>query len=342
MPTWRRTRGPDLTIVATCGRSSTAATDPDPASRLRRVESLVNMNAFLTFMAMERMTCHWDGYTNTANNYRIYFDPRQGKAIFLPHGMDQMFADPEMGLFDPSDKIVAAVVLKSEALRRRCRERLEKLIPLMSPADGLVWRLDEIDRRLGPILAAIDRDRAKQREAQVAELKQRLVARAASLRRQIAEPEETLQKFDDRGVASLDGWFTASECEKAVHEEVETRAGKKALSIRAGEGEACVASWRRRVLLGPGQYTLRADVRTDRVVKLPDTDRTGVGVGISGVPRDQHLHGTTASRTLSHRFRVQEERRDVVLVLELRAQSGQVWFERDSIRLIREDAAEVR
>ena len=137
-----------------------AASDPDPTSRLRRVESLVDMDAFLTFMAMERMTCHWDGYTNTANNYRIYFDPRRGKAIFLPHGMDQMFADPEMGLFDPSDKIVAAVVLRSEALRRRYRERLEKLIPLMSPADGLVRRVDEIDRRLRPVIEAIDRDRA--------------------------------------------------------------------------------------------------------------------------------------------------------------------------------------
>lgn len=319
-----------------------AASDPDPTSRLRRVESLVDMDAFLTFMAMERMTCHWDGYTNTANNYRIYFDPRRGKAIFLPHGMDQMFGDPEMGLFDPTDKIVAAVVMRSEALRRRYRERLEKLIPLMSPADGLLRRVDEIDRRLRPVLEAIDRDRATRREAQVAEFKQHLVARAASLRRQIAEPEEALQKFDDRGVASLEGWFTASECEKAVHEEVETHAGKKALSIRAGEGEPCVASWRRHVLLGPGQYTIQADVRTDRVVKLDDTDRSGVGVGISGVERDQHLHGTTASQTLSYRFRIPDERKDVVLVLELRARSGQVWFERSSIRLIREDAAGVR
>jgi len=150
-----------------------------------------------------------------------------------------------------------------------------------------------------------------------------------------------LQEFDDRGVASLDGWFSASECEKAVVEEVQTNAGKKALSIRAGEGEACVASWRRHVLLGPGHYTVKAAVRTDRVVKLQDTDNSGVGVGISGVERDQHLHGTTASKTLSYRFQVRDDRKDAVLVLELRALSGQVWFDPDSIRLIREDGARV-
>jgi spore coat protein H len=318
-----------------------AAADPDSSSRVRRVESLVDMDAFLTFMAMERMTCHWDGYTNTANNYRIYFDPRRGKAIFLPHGMDQMFADPEMGLFDPTDKIVASVVMRSEALRRRYRQRLEQLIPLMSPADALVRRVDELDRRLKPVIASIDRERATGREGQVAELKQHLVARAASLRRQIGEPEETLQRFDDRGVASLNNWFTASECERAVNEEVETDAGKKALSVRAGEGEACVASWRHRVLLGPGQYTLQADVRTDRVVKRDDTDRSGVGIGISGVERDQHLHGTTPGKTLSYRFRVGDERKELVLVLELRARSGQVWFLRDSIKLIRENVTDV-
>ena len=145
------------------------------------MESLVDMDAFLAFMAMERMTCHWDGYTDKANNYRLYFDPGRRKAVFLPHGMDQMFENPEAGLFDPSDKIVAGVVTGSDALRKRYRERLEKLLPLMSPADGLVRRIDEIERRLRPVIEAMDRERATQRDEQVAALKERLIARAENL-----------------------------------------------------------------------------------------------------------------------------------------------------------------
>ena len=319
-----------------------AASDPDPALRARRMEELVDMDEFLAFMAMERMTCHWDGYTDKANNYRIYFDPRRGKAVFLPHGMDQMFENPEAGLFDPSDKIVSGVVMQSEALRRRYRQRLEKLLPLISPADGLIRRVDEVQLRLRPALEAIDRERAAQHEQLVAALKERLKARAASVRKQLAEPEEELQKFDERGAAPLDGWSIRSESEKAVLEEVETGPGKKALSIRAGEGEPCVASWRRRVLLGPGRYLLRAEARTERVVKPEGADEGGVGVGISGVMRDQQLAGTVDRKPLEHRFQVREGRQEVVLVLELRARSGQVWFDLDSLRLIREGPGDGR
>ena len=77
------------------------------------------------------------------------------------------------------------------------------------------------------------------------------------------------------------------------------------------------------MLLGPGDYILRADVRTEEVAGLDDTDLGGVGVGISGVPRDQHIRGTVARKPLSHRFQVGEDRKDVVLVLELRGRSGQ-------------------
>ena len=315
-----------------------AARDPDPIARVRKMEGLVDMDAFLGFMAMERMTCHWDGYTNTANNYRVYFDPRRGKAVFLPHGMDQMFGDPEFGLFDPSDKIVAGVVMGSDALRRRYRERVSALIPLMSPADDLIRRVNEVDRRIGPAVEAIDREQAERRAIQVSELKERLVARAASLRRQAAEPEASPLEFDDRGIATLAEGWEATGVDDAVVDEVETRPGKKALHIAAGEVGPCSASWRHRVLLRPGDYTLRAEVRTDRVVRPEDTGDGGVGVGISGVPRDQHLDGTTDRKVLTHRFRVQEDRNPVVLVLELKARSGQAWFDVDSLQILRDDA----
>lgn len=312
-----------------------AAHDPDPVSRWRRLGALVDLDQFCTFMAMERMTCHWDGYAGMANNYRVYFDPRRRKAIFLPHGMDQTFGEVEMGLFDQSDRLVAAAITQSDALRKKYRARVAKLLPLLAPADGLIRRVDEVNRRLRPALAEMDPELAARHDQQVAELKERLVARAASLRRQIAEPDEPLQQFDARGFATLSGWGGASECEKAVLEEVEAAPGKMALQIRAGEGEPCVASWRRRVLLGPGDYTFRAEVRADDVVKLDDTEESGVGVGESGAMRPQHLHGTTARKELEYRFRVREDRKQVELILELRARSGQARFDAQSLRLRR-------
>ena len=316
-----------------------AARDPDPAARVRRLEVLVDMDAFLTFMAMERMTCHWDGYSNNANNYRVYFDPRRGKAVFLPHGMDQMFGEPEFGLFDPSDKVVSGVVMQSDDLRRRYRRKVEGLIPLMSPADGLIRRVDEIDRRIGPAIEAIDRDQAAGRATQVAELKERLVARAASLRRQIAEPEESPQEFDGRGHRHPGGRLGGDR-------------GRGLRPRRGGDGPGGEGAAHRGRRRRPVRGLLEASASCWPRATIPSAPRCGPtgssgrrtrtkaesGAGISGVPREQHLDGTTDRKVLIQRFQVREDRSPVVLVLELKARSGQAWFDVDSLRLIRDDA----
>ncbi len=314
-----------------------AATDPDPALRRRRIEALVDVDEFCSFMALERMTGHWDGYSNKANNYRLYFDPRTKKAVFLPHGMDQMFEDPEMGLFDPTDKIVASKILQDESFRRRYRARLAQLVPLMAPADALIGQIDALDRRLDPVIAAMNPDQAAHRRELVAQLKERLAARALNLRKQIDDATETTPEFDDRGVAPLAGrWSRRAEGEGALLDEVEHAGGAKALHIQAGEGQPCVASWRRRVWLKPGRYTLRADVRAEGVVPLEGTKNSGVGVGRSGTPRTQHLHGSTPGQALACRFDVGEDNTQVELVLELRARLGAAWFDQSSLSLVRE------
>ena len=206
----------------------------------------------------------------------------------------------------------------------------------MAPADHLIRRIDAIDRRLSPVMKAMSPEQAAQRTTQVDELKERLVARAANLRKQLDAPEEPLQEFDDRGIAPLNSWSVEPECERAVLEEVFSDTGRKLLSIAMPDGEPCAASWRCRVFLGPGNYTLKAQARTDRVIKIDDTNESGVGVGISSSGREQHLHGTIGPKALSHRFEIREDRKRVEFVLELRARSGQVWFEQDSLQLIRE------
>ena len=54
------------------------------------VQALVDMPRFLTLMAVEALTYHWDGYS-TANNYRLYADPRTGLFTMIPWGTDQTF-----------------------------------------------------------------------------------------------------------------------------------------------------------------------------------------------------------------------------------------------------------
>lgn len=55
-----------------------------------RLQELVDMDEFLANMAVEGLAMHWDGYS-TANNYRLYNDPRTGKFSIIPWGTDQTF-----------------------------------------------------------------------------------------------------------------------------------------------------------------------------------------------------------------------------------------------------------
>ena len=56
---------------------------------------------FCANAALQIVTAYWDGYIRKPNNYRIWFpkDPKDGKAVIVPHGMDQMWQNPGEGLW---------------------------------------------------------------------------------------------------------------------------------------------------------------------------------------------------------------------------------------------------
>src|SRR5439155_403236 len=68
-----------------------AAREPDLRQRWQDLQKILDLERFISFMAMEVMTGHRDGYCLARNNFRIYHDLDTDKIIFLPHGMDQLF-----------------------------------------------------------------------------------------------------------------------------------------------------------------------------------------------------------------------------------------------------------
>ncbi len=70
-----------------------AANTADLAQRKEQLSQVLDTDRFITFAALEMLTCDWDGYVQNRNNYRLYHDPATRKFVFMPHGMDQMFWD---------------------------------------------------------------------------------------------------------------------------------------------------------------------------------------------------------------------------------------------------------
>jgi spore coat protein H len=69
----------------------TAMREKNLTNRWDKLSKLVDVDMFTTYAALSVMLADWDGYPMNRNNYRIYFRPRDGRAVFMPHGMDQLF-----------------------------------------------------------------------------------------------------------------------------------------------------------------------------------------------------------------------------------------------------------
>lgn len=313
-----------------------ACDEKDPARRWQLLAERVDVDALLSFVAMELMTCHWDGYSLNVNNYRVYFDPTRGRAYFLPHGMDQMFGDPGATILDRPRGTVAAAVMNNTEWRTKYRERLREILPLFSPPDKLLARVNLHAGRLRPVLAAMDPELAKRHAELVNELKERLRARSANLREQVDQPDPQPLAFNDDGIAALPDWEPRSESEDAVVEQVELPGPRPTYSIQCGPSGHCVASWRRRVLLAAGRYRLEARAKTKGVAPIKDDEKgLAAGLRISGDKRTNKLRGTSDWKSLTFDFTVLEDVREVELVVELRASRGTVWFEAESLQLRR-------
>ncbi|MFN9704477.1 MAG: CotH kinase family protein, partial [Planctomycetota bacterium] len=128
------------------------------ARREAALQVLIDLPHFLDFLALEAMLGHWDGYSLNMNNYRLWL-PTSRPAVFLPHGMDQLFGDSEASVLDHPPGLVASAVLQVPAFRKRYRERLKALLPLVAP-DRLEPPVTELGATLARDVQPLDPDRA--------------------------------------------------------------------------------------------------------------------------------------------------------------------------------------
>ncbi|MCZ6794073.1 MAG: CotH kinase family protein, partial [Planctomycetota bacterium] len=100
------------------------ADDDDPWKSLAAV---VDLEKFATYLAVEMLIVHWDGYSMT-NNYRVYHDPATDKFVFVPHGADQVLQRPETPVFRPVRGILARALLETDRGRDVFREHVMRVL----------------------------------------------------------------------------------------------------------------------------------------------------------------------------------------------------------------------
>ena len=160
-----------------------AAHEADPAKRLARMGEKLDLERFAAFIAMEALVGHDDGYMINKNNYRVYFDPTSKRFVFMPTGMDQVFA-PECDFKPNGVGFLAKAFYETPGGRRMYDEAFERLFR----TNWDVRELESTTRRLQKcVRAALLKSELKDHNKAVADFLAMVVAQTRRIEDELAK-----------------------------------------------------------------------------------------------------------------------------------------------------------
>lgn len=310
-----------------------AASEVKGTNGLAGLEKVLDVDRFLTYVALDVMLWDWDGYPMNKNNWRVYHDPDSGKMVFMPHGLDQMLWKPEGPLLPPMQGLVARAALQIPELRARYFEQVKKLRATVFQVEAMTNRVRAIASRIAPVLKRKNPDGAEQYERGVADFCESIALRVKSIDEQLANPITPLD-FDKAGFARLAKW----EAKPVFGQPAMTREpgenGGEYLHLTTKKGSS-IGTWRSKVWLEQGSYVVEGRVKTKGIVADIGDSRGGAGLGLAKSRPEKPLLGTTDWTAFKHEFTVNDPIGEAQVVCEFRGAEGEAWFDLQSLRLKR-------
>jgi len=168
---------------------ASAVKEPDLGQRWKKLSTTLDIDRFVTFAAVEVLIGHHDGYTMDKNNYRIYHDPASDQLVFLPHGLDQLFAKTDEPLIPEWKGTVARALLNTPAGQKLYLEKMTGLLGSAFKPETLKARVNELAATIRPALAESNSGATKAFDDAVAKLCEHIAGRAAFIDKQLkAQP----------------------------------------------------------------------------------------------------------------------------------------------------------
>ncbi len=176
-------------------------------------------------------------------------------------------------------------------------------------------------------LTPIDAEEAKRFEQRGRDAAERVKQRLAAVRTQLEDATQ-LRSLGGRANLGKYAWERNADEKEADEQDMD---GRGCFHVKAGPKKG--GDFRLPFATGPGRYRLTGQVKTAGVVAGREERERGLCFRLSGQTSVPALTGTNGWRTVSVEFSVTET--DPVLVLELRAEAGEAWFDRGSLTLTR-------
>ena len=311
---------------------SDVALEKDLTRRWTRLHTVLDVERFIRFMTIEVMLAHRDGYCLARNNFKLYQDIDSGRIVFLPQGMDQLFGVEELPWEPHMAGVVARAILEVPAGKQQYSHQFRALFATVFRPGYLTNRVTQIIEPLKQALTEPEFQKVKQ-DAEV--LQQRIVHRAHFLDEQLRRPEPEPIQFKD-GVAFLADWESADPPAQGLMDKGVGPDGR--ISLHVVTRSEAFASWRTKARLLPGHYRFEGKARVSGVKPRSTGAHQGAGLRVAGQARQsEDLLGTSAWSLLATEFEVGPSGGDVEFICELRASSGEAWYDTASLLVRRLD-----
>ena len=312
-----------------------AVREPNLTNRCAEISRALDMDRFFTFMALEVMIGHWDGYCLHENNYRIFHDRSAGRLVFLPHGMDQLFGmrRPEMDppVIPQVSGMVAAAILETDEGRQRYLDRMAELHARVFDLDALTNDLRRTAARLRPLLAE-DASALSTFESRVPMLEKRVLQRYFDVRDQLAEARTPLRIRGGTHTFNVSGWISRRDSGRPNFSRRD-RNGIDGLQITANS-PADSGTWRRSALLEAGRYRFEGRVRVENTSRWNLVLSPTVSLRSSEDGQTRRTERGEGVVAFTHEFTVDAPRR-VEFICELKGGPGRATFESGSLKVQR-------
>ena len=312
-----------------------AARESDPQERFRALSAVLDLDRFLSMVAIETMLSHSDSYSMNRNNYRLYHDPATDRIVFMPHGMDRVLgthrAALDLSIVPPRLGLVARALLSTAEGRRRYVDRVAALLENVFRPDALCRRVRELDGTTGL--------------GNAPEVCARITTRAAELEFQLANRAALVEllptpAFDAAGLARIVGWKPASKRGPPLASlSVVSRDGVDVLHLQttASSRGTLVQT---RFSLPTGQYRIAG--RVGVVGAPPESDASSDSTPLSvslvrmAASRFGYERRSLGSGDIDVTFRVSDSMspEEIELTFEVPGVMSEAWIDASSLTLV--------
>ena len=162
-----------------------AANEPNKDLRFQKLEKVLDMDRFISYLVLEVIVWDWDGYPMNRNNYRIYHDPKRDKIVFIPSGMDQMFGNPGGPILMGFQGLVARAVMNTPEGQKRYMARMKEIHEQVFVPEKLIKRIDELQPRVQAALMSVDKNAGRDYPNQLARMRSLIRERSKAIERQL-------------------------------------------------------------------------------------------------------------------------------------------------------------